>query len=98
MPLRSDEQVIEFAARVPGIYGVDELQQLLAHVRTLPKESTIVEIGVEFGRSASVFLQCPENWSELHLIDNRAYNAVEGRRWTSRLLGTFQSWRPEPVP
>lgn len=98
MTLRSDADIIEFSSRVPGFYGVDELQQLLAHVRSLPKQSTIVEIGVECGRSASVILQCPENWSELHLIDARTHNAVDGRRWTSRLLGTFQAWCPEPVP
>lgn len=98
MTLRSYEQVMEFSASVPGFYDIDELQHLYKLVRTLPKHATIVEIGVEFGRSASVFLQCPENWSELHLIDDRSHSAVDGRRWTSRLLGSFQSWIPEPVP
>lgn len=98
MSARTDSQILEFSQTVPGHYELDELERLLYLTRSLPKSATIVEIGVECGRSASIFLQCPENWGELHLIDARTYNATKGRRWLSRLLGAFQSWRLEPVP
>ncbi len=87
--MRTDEEILAFSQTVPGYYDLDELQNLLRLVRTLPSDATIVEIGVEYGRSASIYLQCPENWANLHLIDARTHNAESGRKSTEDLLYQF---------
>lgn len=88
--MRTNDQIVAFSQTVPGFYEPVELARLCELTRSLSKGATVVEIGVECGRSASVFLQCPENWSTLHLVDARTHNDVMGRKWTSWLLGVFQ--------
>jgi predicted O-methyltransferase YrrM len=97
MGTRTDDEIIEFSTRVPGYYDEDELRRLLALTRALPKSSTIVEIGVECGRSASIFLQCSDNWSTLYLIDDRSHNAPRGKRSVGQLLAIFQADDPDTV-
>jgi len=82
--VRTDNEIIEFSRTVPGFYDEDELRNLLKLVRQL-KDGVVVEVGVEFGRSASIFLQCPENIKELWLVDDRSHSTIEGRDWTHRL-------------
>lgn len=95
-PSRSDEEIIAFSKTVPGYYDEDELRRLLALTRSLPPTATIVEIGVECGRSASIYLQCPENWQRLWLVDARTHNAPMGRRWTAHLVSQLEAGWDDP--
>ena len=87
--IKSKDYIVGFSTAIPGYYDVDELERLYDLTITLPQDSIIVEIGVEYGRSASIFLQLKKHWKELWLIDNRSHNAEEGRTSTWRLVERF---------
>ena len=89
----TDSEILTFSQSIPGFYSETELKNLLRLTRLLPPESIIVEVGVEFGRSASIFLQCPENCAELWLIDDRRYNAEEGRSAVFELVTRLRTGR-----
>lgn len=53
--VRTDDEIIEFSKQVPGYYDEDELRRLLALTKELSDGACIAEIGVECGRSASIY-------------------------------------------
>jgi hypothetical protein len=55
--VKTDDEIITFSKSVPGYYEEDELRRLLKLVKALPDNAIIVEIGVEYGRSASIYFQ-----------------------------------------
>ena len=67
----SFEDVGRFTEPLPGIYTKNELKRLYDVVVSVPDGATVVEIGVLYGRSASVFLQVAKAGKplDLHLVD-----------------------------
>jgi hypothetical protein len=63
----SFEEVYEFSKGIPGIYSKAELHELYKLVRELPDYACIVEIGVLYGRSASVYLQVAKSGKPLNI-------------------------------
>lgn len=62
---------VDFACKIPGLYSRAELAELHKLIEALPDLSTVVEIGVLYGRSASIFLQATlAKKLCLHLVDN----------------------------
>lgn len=55
--LITDDQIVEFTASLPGYYTPEEIRANLAIVKSLPWGAWIVELGVQFGRSASIYMQ-----------------------------------------
>lgn len=49
------DEILDFAETVPGYYDRPELSRLYDFVHALPEDSKIVEIGVLYGRSSSVY-------------------------------------------
>lgn len=61
------EQILYFATATPGSYDRDELERLYEYVHALPQNSIICEIGVQYGRTASLYLN--ENRHKVYLVD-----------------------------
>lgn len=61
---------VELALTINGIYSEAELNRLLEYVETVPKYGTVVEIGVLYGRSASILFQvAKEKPLNIYLVD-----------------------------
>lgn len=69
--------IIEFAETVPGFYERPELERLYSFVHALPDRSIIIEVGVQYGRTASLYLN--ENRHRVYLVDCWIEN--EGDSW-----------------
>ncbi len=67
----SFNETYEFTDDIPGCYSETELRRLYELVVGLPDGATIVEIGVLYGRSASIYLQVAKSGKPLniHLVD-----------------------------
>lgn len=52
-----DDTLVEFTKSLPGYYDEDEIRANLDIVKRLPWGASIVELGVQFGRSASIYFQ-----------------------------------------
>lgn len=53
----TDDALVAFTATLPGYYDEDEIRANLALVKQVPWGGRIVELGVQFGRSASIYFQ-----------------------------------------
>lgn len=63
-------EVLAFSTKLPGIYTELELTKLYELAVALPDHATVVEIGVLYGRSASVFFQVAQHKPlDLYFID-----------------------------
>jgi hypothetical protein len=63
-------EILAFSTKIPGIYSELELTKLYELAVALPDHATVVEIGVLYGRSASVFFQVAQHKPlDLHFID-----------------------------
>lgn len=61
---------VEVALTINGIYSEAELTRLLEYAESLPAGATVVEIGVLYGRSSSIFFQTARSKSlKLYFID-----------------------------
>lgn len=64
------DKVLALSTKIPGIYTELELSKLYELAVELPDHATVVEIGVLYGRSASVFFQVAQHKPlRLHFID-----------------------------
>ena len=64
------DEVLAFSTKIPGHYSELELTKLYELAVALPDHGTAAEIGVLYGRSASVFFQVAQHKPlDLHLID-----------------------------
>src|SRR3954468_9756124 len=69
--------MITFSQQICGSYDLDELERLDSLVQALPPSSVIVEIGVQYGRTASLYLSSGQH--QVYLIDSWVEN--EGDAW-----------------
>ena len=76
------DEVLAFSTKVPGPYSKPELTKLYELAVALPDNATVVEIGVLYGRSASVFFQVAQHKPlELHFIDPWVVNGKDPHRY-----------------
>ena len=74
------EDVLAFTTKVPGYYSEQEIAKLYEYVAELPEHARITELGVQHGRSASVYFQIAQH-KPLHitLVDNWSESGLEAR-------------------
>jgi predicted O-methyltransferase YrrM len=81
-------EAVEFASKVPGFYSEEELTLLATLVDGLIPGSVVVEIGVEFGRSASILLcGVRDNLLSAYFVDS---NMTEESKSLINGYGTIQ--------
>jgi hypothetical protein len=90
--MKSVDELVAFAAKIEGqgtedhqncTYTTNELRALAMRLVELREGSTVVEIGVYGGRSASLYLQLQHTLSlRVHLVDNWSWDQA-------RATGTF---------
>ena len=61
-------EVLAFSQSIPGYYEPLELEQLYNQVMMLPRYANILEVGVEFGRSASIYFQLAKGGMPLNIF------------------------------
>lgn len=80
-------EVLAFSTKIPGIYSEVELTELYKLAVALPDHATVVEIGVLYGRSASVFFQVAQHKPlELHFIDPWVVNGEDAFGYFHRMV------------
>lgn len=90
------EQILSFAQATPGSYDLDELERLYAYVHTLPQDSIICEIGVQYGRTASLYLN--ENRHKVYLVDCWIENEGDSKPYFFANCDKYSWWdRFEPL-
>jgi hypothetical protein len=81
------ESAVAFAETISGEYSRAELEELANIAYSLPAGGVIVEIGVLYGRSASIFFQAAqERPLELHFVDPWVVNESEAFRSFTRMV------------
>lgn len=81
------DEVLGFSAKVPGPYSKLELTKLYELAVALPDNATVVEIGVLYGRSASVFFQVAQHKPlELHFIDPWVVNGEDAYGYFHKMV------------
>lgn len=81
---------VEFALTVNGAYEEDELETVRKLVEELPEGSTIVEIGVLYGRTASLYMQASlERKLNTTLIDSFCVNGSDAPQAFAELRNKF---------
>ena len=74
------EDVLAFTTKVPGYYSEQEIAKLYEHVAGLPDYAHIAELGVQYGRSASVYFQIAQHKPlVITLVDNWSENGLDAR-------------------
>jgi predicted O-methyltransferase YrrM len=66
----SVDEAVKAALKIPGFYSEGELTLLASLAHGLAKDSSIVEIGVENGRSATVLMNAAPKIRWVYLIDS----------------------------
>lgn len=77
-------ECLNFTRQVPGYFDEDEILALAHHVEDQARPvANIVEIGVEYGRSASIYLQLAKAGLHLniYLVDNWCVNETDTYRF-----------------
>lgn len=80
-------EIFKVAQGIPGEFQKGSMQLLWDCLEQLPHHPTVVEVGVEYGRSSSIILGWGvENPAAMLFVDARLWNAEEGRTsWLSVL-------------
>ncbi len=61
---------VKQALEITGLYSEAELERLCSYVESLPRRATVVEIGVLYGRTASILFEISkEKQFNIYLID-----------------------------
>ena len=81
------DEVLGFSTKVPGPYSKLELTKLSELAVALPDNATVVEIGVLYGRAASVFFHVAQHKPlELHFIDPWVVNGKDAHRYFHQMV------------
>lgn len=81
---------VEYAMTIPGVYSEAELEALRTEIEELPWDSTIVEIGVLYGRTASLYMMASlEKTLHICLIDNWCVNSSDAEPYFADQLAKY---------
>jgi methyltransferase family protein len=94
--MKTVDELVAFSATIEGqgvedhqncTYTTAELRALANELVKLPKGSTVMEIGVYGGRSASLFFQLQKDLKlHIHLIDTWGWDSVRGLATFTKLV------------
>ena len=103
LDLAGDDALVEFTKTLPGYYDEDEIRANLECVRSLPWGGRIVELGVQFGRSASIYFQEYQRRARsaiveardglplsITLVDTWCVDGKDAKPFFERMAGQFQ--------
>lgn len=81
---------VEHALTVPGAYTEEELESLRQEVEKVPTGGIIVEIGVLYGRTASLYMQEGlKRKIQIHLIDNWSVNGEDAFGYFEKMYNEY---------
>src|SRR4029077_17756380 len=104
-----DKDILAWAEKnkigVPTTYSNPEMAQMLALLKAVPDGGVICEIGVLYGRTASLYFlenkrRTPKNRYTIHLIDSWVLNEGDARPSFDRMVCLldrplyFDHWKP----
>lgn len=94
----SDREIVDWSGehQIGGSYSysIDELTRLLEFVKQVPSGGAVCEVGVWYGRSASVYFlenarRAPGDRFKIHLIDSWVLNASDARPTFGRMIDSL---------
>ena len=92
--MKTTEEILAMSSLIPGLYSNPELESLIGLVRRLPRNACVVELGTEYGKSGSVFLQLQEEFNlDITFIDIRVGDhRAESLRVFNEVSAPYKGW------